>query len=195
MKTKAIGVSCMSNGFEILGAQQKPRARNSIQIIEANHQSETNMFLLNSPTVKSYRPMTSHVQLNQSEPSVRRCCEGLVIYETIVDCLMFPGIIGNSDAILKRIFNMATRLKAYKSRDFILSLGREVKNNFKRSMCELSFIRTVARFPEMFSFIRMPVKVERAIPENGVFPDDWHQFGGLITRVETGIDHDPETVS
>nr|CAD7442364.1 unnamed protein product [Timema bartmani] len=147
------------------------------------HQNQLQLAMSSSWMSVSREKWFGNYTLSLVTGTVISCLPKLMFirYETIVDCLMFPGISGHNDSSLQRILNMSTRLRAYKSRDFILTLGREVKNNFRRSMCELSFIRRVARFPEMFSFIRIPVKVERAVPENAAVTSDSQNLGIYLT--------------
>ncbi|RMC00001.1 hypothetical protein DUI87_23409 [Hirundo rustica rustica] len=132
-----------------------------------------------------------------SADSLRKKTQGLLMYHFYVDCMPTEGqetINEKSLQRMKRLAMQTPRLKDEKSMlDYMSSLEKEVKLDYKHIMNRISFDRVVTSKPQMFSYVTLPDKEEKEAPEKGLvsIPDyPFHKqqrefnFVSLLTRPE-----------
>ncbi|NXU12627.1 DYH1 protein, partial [Pardalotus punctatus] len=115
-----------------------------------------------------------------SAESLRKKTQGLLMYHLYVDCMPTEGPDTISEKSLQRIKHLAMqtpRLKDEKSLlDYMGSLEKEVKLEYKHTMNMVSFDKIVASKPQTFSYVTLPEKEEKKIPEKGLVSIPYYPF-------------------
>ncbi|NWV36400.1 DYH1 protein, partial [Grantiella picta] len=132
-----------------------------------------------------------------SAENLRKKTQGLLMYHLYVDCMPTEGPDTINEKSLQRMRRLAMQSPRLKDEESILdymgSLEKEVKLEYKHTMNMVSFDRIVASKPQMFSYVTLPDKEEKEVPEKGLFPIPYHPFdkqksdfniASLLTRPE-----------
>uniref|UniRef100_A0A8C5T8B7 Dynein axonemal heavy chain 1 n=1 Tax=Malurus cyaneus samueli TaxID=2593467 RepID=A0A8C5T8B7_9PASS len=121
-----------------------------------------------------------------SAENLRKKTHGLLMYHLYVDCMPTEGPDTINEKSLQRMKRLAIhtpnyampKLKDEKSvLDYMGSLEKEVKLDYKHTMNRISFDRVIASKPQMFSYVTLPDKVEKEVPEKGLVSTPDYPFG------------------
>ncbi|XP_051667332.1 dynein axonemal heavy chain 1 [Manacus candei] len=136
------------------------------------------MFLAEDPQVFAERVAAAE--------RLRKKTQGLLMYHLYVDCMPTEGLHNISENSLQRMKLLAMqtpKLKDEKSMsDCMCNLEEEVRLEYKHTMNRISFDRVVSSKPEMFSYVTLPDKEEKEIPEKGLIWIPDYPFGKRQTR-------------
>ncbi|NWQ64257.1 DYH1 protein, partial [Neopipo cinnamomea] len=136
------------------------------------------MFLAEDPQVFAERVAAAD--------RLRKKTQGLLMYHLYVDCMPTEGLHNISENSLQRMKLLAMqtpKLKEEKSvSDCMCNLEEEVRLEYKHTMNRISFDKVVTSKPEMFSYVTLPDKEEKEIPEKGLIWIPDYPFGKRQTR-------------
>ncbi|XP_049940877.1 dynein axonemal heavy chain 1-like, partial [Schistocerca serialis cubense] len=104
--------------------------------------------------------------------------ENNIKYQFYVDCMMLPGIPDLNEASLNKLLKMASGLKFSPPRDSLDRLELEIRNDYKRTMCELSFRRTIQLYPTTYAYVRPPEQQQYTVPVKGCIGTGMNDFIG-----------------
>ncbi|NWT16478.1 DYH1 protein, partial [Vireo altiloquus] len=134
-----------------------------------------------------------------SADSMRKKTQGLLMYHLYVDCMATEGMDINEKSLqrMRRLALHTPRLKDETSMlDYMSSLEKEVKLDYKHIMNRISFDRIVASKPQMFSYVTLPDKEEKEAPEKGLvstpdypFLKQQREFNFLSLLTSTEVIH------
>ncbi|NWZ55127.1 DYH1 protein, partial [Haliaeetus albicilla] len=147
------------------------------------------LFLAEDPQVFAQRVV--------SASSLRKKTQALLLYHLYVDCMPTHGLNSISEKSLGKMKLLAMHTPKLKREkrvlDHMCCLEKEVRLDFERTMNRISFDRVVTSKPQTFSYVTLPDKEEKKVPEKGLiwipdYPFDEQQadfnFVSLLTRPE-----------
>ncbi|NXE09964.1 DYH1 protein, partial [Lophotis ruficrista] len=147
------------------------------------------LFLAEDPRVFAQRVVSAN--------SLRKKTQALLLYHLYVDCMPTDGLNSISEKSLEKMKLLALnspRLKEEKRvLDHMCCLEEEVRLDYERTMNRIIFDRVVTSKPQTFSYVTLPDKEEKKVPEKGLiwipdYPFDEQQadfnFVSLLTRPE-----------
>uniref|UniRef100_A0A8C2YBK7 Dynein axonemal heavy chain 1 n=1 Tax=Coturnix japonica TaxID=93934 RepID=A0A8C2YBK7_COTJA len=145
-------------------------------------------FLAEDPRVFAQRIISAN--------NLRKKTQMLLLYHLYVDCMPTDGLNSISETSMEKMKLWALHTpNVNKNRvlDCMGCLEKEVKLDFQRAMNRMIFDRAVTSKPQMFSYVTLPDKEERKVPEKGLicipdYPYDKQReafsFISLLTRPE-----------
>ncbi|NXN51379.1 DYH1 protein, partial [Rynchops niger] len=129
--------------------------------------------------------------------SLRKKTQALLLYHLYVDCMPTDGLNSISAKSLQKMKLLAMHTPKLKKEervlDYMCCLEKEVRLDYEHTMNRLSFDRVITSKPQMFSYVTLPDKEEKKVPEKGLicipdYPFDERQgyFNSvsLLTRPE-----------
>uniref|UniRef100_A0A8B9M6P2 Dynein axonemal heavy chain 1 n=1 Tax=Accipiter nisus TaxID=211598 RepID=A0A8B9M6P2_9AVES len=147
------------------------------------------LFLAEDPQVFAQRVVSAN--------SLRKKTQALLLYHLYVDCMPTDGLNSISEKSLGKMKLLAMHTPKLKREkrvlDHMCCLEKEVRLDFERTMNRISFDRVVTSKPQTFSYVTLPDKEEKKVPEKGLiwipdYPFDERQadfnFVSLLTRPE-----------
>ncbi|KAM6325251.1 LOW QUALITY PROTEIN: dynein axonemal heavy chain 1 [Podargus strigoides] len=122
------------------------------------------LFLAEDPQVFAQRVISAH--------SLRKKTQALLLYHLYVDCMPTDGLNSISEKSLQRMKLLAMYTPKMKQEKRVLDrmccLEKEVRLDYERTMNRISFDRVVTSKPEAFSYVTLPDKEEKKVPEKGL---------------------------
>ncbi|NWU63519.1 DYH1 protein, partial [Pterocles burchelli] len=147
------------------------------------------LFLAEDPQVFAERVASAN--------SLRKKTESLLLYHLYVDCMPTDGLDSISEKSLQRMKLLAMRTPQLKEEERVLDhmccLEKEVRLDYERAMNKIIFDRFLTSRPQTFSYVTLPDKEEKKVPEKGLiwipdYPFNERQadfnFASLLTRPE-----------
>ncbi|XP_050760847.1 dynein axonemal heavy chain 1 [Gymnogyps californianus] len=147
------------------------------------------LFLAEDPQVFAQRVVSAN--------SLRKKTQALLLYHLYVDCMPTDGLNSISEKSLGKMKLLAMHTPKLKKEkrvlDHMCCLEKEVRLDYERTMNRISFDRVVTSKPQTFSYVTLPDKEEKKVPEKGLiwipdYPFDERQanfnFVSLLTRPE-----------
>ncbi|KAK6626145.1 hypothetical protein RUM43_006450 [Polyplax serrata] len=129
------------------------------------------MFRAEDPLNFTYRVMDAVVR--------RRHTEKLIKFNIYCDCMPLTGIDDLNSESMNRIYKSVTRNGYLKGVEETLALlGNDVQNEHKRNMAAISFRHMIDIYPDMFSFIELPLPEPRKVPDKSMADTDMEDFKG-----------------
>ncbi|NXL44771.1 DYH1 protein, partial [Podilymbus podiceps] len=147
------------------------------------------LFLAEDPQVFAQRVVAAD--------TLRKKTQALLLYHLYVDCMPTDGLNSISKKSLERMKLLAMHTPKLKKEkrvlDHMCCLEKEVRLDYERTMNRISFDRVVSSKPQTFSYVTLPDKEEKKVPEKGLiwipdYPFDEQQadfsFVSFLTRPE-----------
>uniref|UniRef100_A0A8V1A4F4 Dynein axonemal heavy chain 1 n=1 Tax=Gallus gallus TaxID=9031 RepID=A0A8V1A4F4_CHICK len=147
------------------------------------------LFLAEDPRVFAQRIVSANI--------LRKKTQMLLLYHLYVDCMPTDGLNSISETSLEKMKLWALHTPKLKKNRIILGcmgcLEKEVKLDYERAMNRMIFDRAVTSKPQIFSYVTLPDKEERKVPEKGLicipdYPFDKQRaafnFVSLLTKPE-----------
>ncbi|NWW95122.1 DYH1 protein, partial [Rhynochetos jubatus] len=122
------------------------------------------LFLAEDPQVFAQRVVSAH--------SLRKKTEALLLYHLYVDCMPTDGLNSISEKSLQRMKLLAMHTPKLREEkrvlDHMCCLEKEVRLDYEHTMNRISFDRVITSKPQMFSYVTLPDKEEKKVPEKGL---------------------------
>ncbi|NXX05401.1 DYH1 protein, partial [Larus smithsonianus] len=104
--------------------------------------------------------------------SLRKKTQALLLYHLYVDCMPTDGLNSISEKSLQKMKLLAMHTPKLKKEervlDYMCCLEKEVRLDYEHTMNRLSFDRVITSKPQMFSYVTLPDKEEKKVPEKGL---------------------------
>ncbi|XP_037242845.1 dynein heavy chain 1, axonemal [Falco rusticolus] len=122
------------------------------------------LFVAEDPQVFAQRIVSAN--------NLRKKTQALLLYHLYVDCMPTDGLNSISEKSLQRMKLLAVHTpklrKGKRVLDHMCCLEKEVRLDYERTMNRISFDTVVTSKPEMFSYVTLPDKEEKKVPEKGL---------------------------
>ncbi|KAM6256563.1 LOW QUALITY PROTEIN: dynein axonemal heavy chain 1 [Porphyrio hochstetteri] len=122
------------------------------------------LFLAEDPRVFAQRVV--------SASSLRKKTQALLLSHLYVDCMPRDGLSSISEESLQRMELLAMQTPRLKKEKRVLDcmccLEKEVRLDYERTMNRINFDRVVTSKPQVFSYVTLPDKEEKQVPEKGL---------------------------
>ncbi|XP_072203968.1 dynein axonemal heavy chain 1 [Excalfactoria chinensis] len=145
-------------------------------------------FLAEDPRVFAQRIVSAN--------NLRKKTQLLLLYHLYVDCMPTDGLNSISETSMEKMKLWALHTPNLKKNRVLGRMGcleKEVKLDYKRAMNRMIFDRAVTSKPQILSYVTLPDKEERKVPEKGLvcipdYPFDKQRaafsFVSLLTKPE-----------